>query len=54
MEIDIRLTVSICAVKNENLPEPQRQSLARLEDRIQRRGLWILPDSATSDDLEHR
>jgi Predicted nucleotide-binding protein containing TIR-like domain len=54
MAIDSRLTVSISSGKNENLSPVQRQFLAALEDRIQARGLRILPDSASSDDLTKR
>jgi len=54
MGIDSRLAVMISAAKKENLSEPQQQFLRALEDRIQRRGLRILPDSATSDKLGDR
>jgi Predicted nucleotide-binding protein containing TIR-like domain len=50
--MDTRLTVSISAPKMENLSEPQRQFLAALTDRIQRKGLRVLRHSATSDDAE--
>lgn len=54
MAFDSRLTVSISAAKDENLSPAQRQFLATLQARIQARGLRILPDSASSDDLTKR
>jgi len=54
MATDTRLTISLHAPNEENLSEPQQRFLEGLVDRIKRRGLRVLPDSPTTDDLEKR
>jgi hypothetical protein len=52
--MDRSLTISIDAPKMENLSKPQQRFLKELADRIASKGLRVLPESATSDDVETR
>lgn len=54
MPIDSRLCVSISSPKSEHLSDSQRHFMAKLTELVQAKGLRVLPDSATTDDLATR
>ncbi len=54
MTLDPRLTVSISSPRLENLSKPQRRFLDALQERIERAGLRVIPDSTTNDNVECR
>jgi hypothetical protein len=54
MPLDVRLAVNLSSPKLENLSKPQERFLAALKDRLTGAGLRILPESASTDDVEQR
>jgi len=52
--MDTRLAVALSSPATKNLSKPQLGFLSALQDRIERAGLRVIPDSASSDDVEHR